>query len=324
MLSKLWHLIGGDHAKFWPGNAAEAAGHLNSLSLYLLILSAFFIIGIFTLMIVFVIKYRRRHPDQLAFAVKDNLRLEIIWTLIPFLLIMVVFAWATKDFLYLSSPPSKAEAIYVTGKQWMWKFEHEDGLTENNELHVPVDRDIQLVMTSTDVIHSFFIPAFRMKYDVLPGRITHAWFHATVSTQEHLLCTQFCGADHSLMVGTVTTLAPADYAAWAKQAHAGQQSAQTLSRTGEALFKSKACTSCHDSASDPENKWSPSLHSLYGSKVKLANGQAITADEQYIRRSILIPAADQVAGYPSDMPPYAGQLSESDLFALIAYIRSLR
>jgi cytochrome c oxidase subunit 2 len=315
MKNELYHIW--QTARFMPEGHSGFSSELNSLSLYLLVVSVFFIIAIFSLMIFFAIYYRRRTPDQLAYEVKESVALEITWMAVPFLIILVAFAWGAKLFFKMETPPKNAELIYVDAKQWMWKFEHEDGSREINNLHIPINRDIHLVMISQDVIHSFFVPAFRMKFDVLPGRYTQAWFRTSELGDSHLVCTQYCGTDHSLMIGTVIAQSPQAYEQWKNEMKTHQTLSQNAIRDGESLFRSKACINCHNSPS-----LAPSLNGLYMKPVHLQDGRTVLADELYLRKSILEPASDIVAGYGPSMPTYAGQLSEEEIGALISYVRA--
>jgi cytochrome c oxidase subunit 2 len=227
-----------------------------------------------------------------------------------------MFVWAANLYFDISTPPTDTLEVSVIAQQWMWKFQHADGQREINELHVPANRPVKLLMTSQDVIHSFFVPAFRVKQDVLPGRYTTLWFEATKTGEYHLLCAEYCGTDHASMTGTIIVMDPAQYQNWLSQNQAGE----TLASAGEQLFLQLGCESCH--RRDDSGR-GPSLVGVYGSSVTLANGQTVTADENYIRESILQPQAKIVAGYEPIMPTFEGQVSEADLVQLISYIRSL-
>jgi cytochrome c oxidase subunit 2 len=226
---------------------------------------------------------------------------------------MVMFAWGAKVYVNLERPPADAMVINVVGKQWMWKLQHPEGVREINTLHIPVGRPIKLVMTSQDVIHSFFVPAFRTKQDVLPGRYTTSWFEAKQKGRFHIFCAEYCGTDHSKMIGEVVAMEPAEYQAWL----AGTVSDVPPAVAGEKLFYSYNCQTCH-------GQRAPTLAGLYNRRVRLADGSTVLADDNYIRESILNPAAKIVAGYPGSlMPTYQGQLTEDQLLELIAYIKSL-
>jgi len=235
---------------------------------------------------------------------------------IPFLILMVMFAWGAKVFFVAFRPPSDAEEYFVVAKQWMWKFQHPQGKREINDLHVPVGQPIKLTMTSEDVIHSFFVPAFRVKADVIPGRYTTVWFEATKPGAYRLHCTEYCGAEHSLMGGTVYVMEPQAYEAWLAE---GTPTDNRL-LTGEELFAKCVCNTCHypDSAAR-----APILYGIFGEQAQLADGSSVLVDENYLRESILNPAAKIVAGYQPLMPTFKGQVSEEELIQLIAYIKGL-
>lgn len=298
----------------FPTQASTLAPEVDLLYLFLIAVSAFFTILIFFVVLFFAIRYRRgTRADRTE--PKEDLRLEITWIVIPFLLTMVMFAWGAKVYFEQRRPPADALDIYVTGKQWMWKFQHMEGRREINELHVPLGRPVRLTMTSVDVIHSFFVPAFRTKMDVLPGRFTTLWFQATKAGRFHLFCSQYCGTLHSGMVGYIVVQDPVQYQEWlAGESHA------PLAERGEALFNRLGCAGCHRGA---DRTRGPRLEGLYGSKVILQGADPVVADEPYIRESILDPRAKIVAGYSPIMPTYQGQIGEEALYELIAYIKSI-
>jgi cytochrome c oxidase subunit 2 len=229
---------------------------------------------------------------------------------------MVMFFWGAKVFFQITRPPANAIEIYVTAKQWMWKLQHEDGHREMNELHVPIGQPVRLTMASEDVIHSFFVPAFRFKRDVVPGRFSTAWFEATKPGKYHLFCAEYCGTRHSNMIGWIYAMTPADYQAWL----AGGTPGETLASAGAKRFVEQACNTCHG---EQKGSRGPSLTGLYGSTVRMQSGQTIVADEAYIRESIVNPQAKLLEGYPPIMPTYQGLISEEGLLQLTAYIKSL-
>jgi cytochrome c oxidase subunit 2 len=292
---------------------AESIDHLY---FYLLLVSAVFSILIFTLVIVFAVKYRRR-PERLhATPTGQNVPLEIAWMAIPLGLCMVMFFWGARLYTALYRPPSDALDVYVVAKQWMWKLQHAEGASEINELHVPVGRPIRLTMTSQDVIHSFFVPAFRVKQDVLPNRYTTLWFQATRPGEYHLFCAEYCGTKHSGMTGRVVVMGEHEYQAWLS----GGISQGSLAGGGHRLFLSLGCITCHTGRSDAR---CPRLEGLFGTEVKLKDGSVVVADEAYIRESILDPRAKIVSGFEPVMPAFRGRLSEEDLIQLVAYVKSL-
>src|SRR5882724_2583440 len=296
--------------------ASATAVHLDYLTLYLLVVAAIFSTLIFALIFFFAIKYRRRSNHERPVEVHGALTLEIIWTVVPFILMMVMFVWGVNVFFEMSRPPDDAMNVYVVGKQWMWKTQHLEGQREINELHVPLGRPVRLTMTSEDVIHSFFMPAFRVKKDVLPGRYTSMWFEPTKLGTFHLFCAQYCGAFHAGMIGAVIVVEPDEYERWLM----GGMQGESMEAAGERLFRENGCITCH--LSDGTGP-APSLLGLYGNTVHLTNGQTLIADDAYIRESILSPAAKVVNGYKPVMPSFQGQLSEEQILNLVAYIRSL-
>ena len=302
---------------FFPERASTMASRVDALFFFLLGVSGFFSVLIATLIIVFAVKYRRSAKAEPNPAPKGVLALEITWTVVPFLLTMVMFVWGASIFVAMSRPPDDALQAYVVGRRWMWKVQHIDGRREIDQIHVPVGQSVKLTMTSEDVIHSFFIPAFRVKQDVVPGRYTTLWFEATKPGTYHLFCAEYCGTQHSHMIGQVIALEPAAYQAWLAGAGAGQ----SMEAAGGALFEQLGCPSCH--RNDTEGR-GPMLVGLYNRVVKLQDGRQVVADDGYIRESILNPGAKVVAGYQPIMPTFQGLVSEEGLLQLLAYIKSLQ
>jgi len=301
---------------FFPEAASEQAASVDGLYFFLVAVAAFFTVLIALLVIVFAVKFHRKKDDEVGAAIHGSLALELLWTIIPLGITMVMFVWGAQVFFHLTRPPKGAMEIYVVGKQWMWKAEHTDGAREINELHVPVGRPVKLIMGSEDVIHSFFIPAFRVKADVVPGRYNTLWFTASKAGTYHLFCTQYCGTKHSNMIGWVTAMDPADYQAWLS----GGSSGGTMADAGAKLFQDLSCSTCHTDASQGRG---PSLKGTYGHQVALQGGQTATMDDAYIRESILEPQAKVVAGYQPIMPTFQGLVTEEQLLQLIAYVKSL-
>jgi cytochrome c oxidase subunit 2 len=301
----------------FPKQASTLSRSVDRLFLFEIAVAVFFSVLIFGLILVFAIRYRRRSDAERPRAILGDLRLELVWTLIPLGLTMVMFGWGASLYFRATHPPAGAMQITVVAKQWMWKFQHPTGQREIDTLHVPVGQPVELLMTSEDVIHSLFIPAFRVKKDVLPGRYTTLWFQATRPGRYHLFCTQYCGTGHAGMIGWVYALQPADFEAWL----GGRRvSLESPVERGRALFQRLGCVTCHIQAA-PER--CPRLEGLYGKTVKLTTGGTVVADEGYIRESILEPQAKIVAGYQAVMPTYTSQLKEEDVLDLIAYIKSL-
>ena len=301
----------------FPERASSLASRVDGLTFYLLAVTAFFTLLIFALVAVFAVRYRRRADRPMAEGVRTSTLLEIAWMAIPLGLTIVMFVWGARLYFWAYRAPSNATDVYVVGKQWMWKLQHPEGVSEINELHVPLGRPVRLIMTSQDVIHSFFVPAFRIKQDVLPGRYTTTWFEPTRAGEYRLFCAEYCGTKHSGMTGRVVVLDEARYERWL----AGGTSGESLAAGGQRLFQSLGCATCHAGETQLRG---PRLENLFGRKVQMRDGQTVVADEAYLRESILDPGARIVAGYEPVMPVYRGQVSEEDLLKLIAYIKSLR
>jgi cytochrome c oxidase subunit 2 len=300
----------------FPVQASTFAGQVDAIYFFLIAISVFFCALIFGLVIYFTVKYRRRSEGERPPAIHIDMRLEIIWTVIPFILVMISFAWGATVFLNMSQPPENAIEIRAVGRQWMWKFQHPGGGREINELHVPVGTPVKMLLASEDVIHSFFVPAFRVKMDVVPGKYTAVWFEATREGEFHLFCAEYCGTLHSGMIGRVVAMRPVDYQRWLTE----QGSAEPLAVTGERLFHQRGCAACHQT---PANDLGPSLLGLFGRRVQLASGESVVANDEYVREAILNPHAKIVAGYEPTMPTFQGQLSEEALHQIIAYLKSL-
>jgi cytochrome c oxidase subunit 2 len=288
------------------------AGTVDGLAWYLLLYSAFFTLLIFGLIIFFCIKYRRRSEAPPPFIPSSNL-LEVAWSVIPFGMALVAFVWGAKIYMDEGHVPPDSMEVDVVGKQWMWKLQHPEGRREIDELHVPVGRRVMLKMTSEDVIHSFYIPAFRIKQDVIPGRYTYQWFQATKIGEYHLFCAEYCGTFHASMVGRVIVMEPAEYQQWLQ----GGAHSDSMAEGGRELFERMGCAACH-------GQQAPTMAGLYNSQVQLSDGRTVKADDNYLRESILSPSAKITAGYPPIMPTFKGQISEEQILQLIAYIHSLQ
>jgi cytochrome c oxidase subunit 2 len=301
----------------FPESASSAAGQVDTLYFFLVVLSAFFVILIFGLVALFAIRYRRRYEGQKAVQIHGSTALEVAWTVIPFLLTLVLFGWGAGLYYRNARAPRNAIEIYVVGKQWMWKLQHPEGPREINELHIPAGVPVRMIMTSEDVIHGFYIPAFRIKQDVLPGRYTSEWFRATRPGEYHLFCSQYCGTEHSGMIGTVHVMEPSQYQSWLTSRPGGE----SMAVAGKQLFDRLGCSGCHRERGTSRG---PALAGVFGQEVVLEGGQRALADEGYLRESILNPRAKVVMGYQPVMPTYQGQLKEDQLLQLIAYIKSLR
>ncbi len=299
----------------FPERASSLAWQVDGLYFLLIAVSAFFTLLIFVLIFFFSVKYRQSaHPR--AEQIDGSLPLELAWTLIPLGISMIFFAWGSLIYFQEARPPKGAMEIYAVGKQWMWKFEHEGGQRELNQLHVPLDRDVRIIMSSQDVIHSFFVPAFRVKADVLPGRYTEVWFRPTKTGTYHLFCAEYCGTQHSGMIGEVIVMDQTAFQAWLS----GGGAEGSLASNGQQLFQQLGCSTCH--RFDTQGR-GPNLIGVFGKPVLLEDGRTIVADENYIRESILNPGAKIVSGFKPIMPTFQGQVSEENLMALVAYIKSL-
>ncbi|MGI9087404.1 MAG: cytochrome c oxidase subunit II [Chthoniobacterales bacterium] len=300
----------------FPESASNFGPQVEHIYLALLVLCSAVAFLVFVAILFFCIRYRRGSKVDRAPRKISAMKFEITWTVIPFFIFLGIFFWAADVFFGMSRPPANATEIYVVGKQWMWKIQHPDGRREINELHIPVGQPVKLIMTSQDVIHDFFIPDFRTKQDVVPGRYTTEWFTPTKPGKYHIFCSQYCGTDHSKMVGWVYVMEPAEHARWLAE----QPPADSLVALGERTFRYRGCSGCH--APNAAIR-APLLDGVYGRKVPLADGTLVTADEQYLRDSILLPNKQIAAGYEAIMPTFQGQISEEELNAIIAYLKSL-
>jgi len=296
--------------------AATIARPIDTLFFTMVGLCALVALAVMGAIVFYGIRYRRGSGADRSGAHSQSLPVELTWILVPFAIFVAVFLWSLALFARARTPPPDAQTVYVIAKQWMWKIEHPGGQREINALHVPLGEAVRLTMTSQDVIHSFYVPAFRIKQDVLPGRYTQLWFEATRLGSFPLQCAEYCGLDHARMGGRVVVLRPADYQVWLS----GHAAAGSLASRGAELFRSRGCSGCHASGAAIR---APPLAGLYGRPVPLADGRTVIADERYLRDSILLPGVAVVAGYRPLMPSFSGQLSEEDVLALIAYIKSL-
>ena len=302
---------------FVPESASTISGDVDALYFYISGVTVFFTLLISLVIIFFVIKYRRRNPFEIPRPIEGSTKLETLWSVIPLLIAISIFAWGAKVYFAQYRPPKNAIEVYVVGKQWMWKFQHTTGQREINELHVPVGRKIKLIMATEDVIHDVFVPAFRIKADVVPGRYTTEWFEATKPGRYHLFCAEYCGMNHSGMGGWVVVMEPAEFDNWLS----GNANSMSPAAAGQQMFESLGCVSCH--GANGEGGRGPALLGVFGSQVVLNNGQTVNADEGYIRESILNPQAKIVTGFGPIMPSFQGQVSEEQLLQLVAYVKSL-
>ena len=290
---------------------------MDLLYLFIFLVSAFFTVLVVALIGYFTVKYRRRTPDAVGADIHGSLSLELTWTFIPFILSLVMFGWGASLFFRLATPPANAMEIFVVGKQWMWKIQHPEGVREINELHVPMGRPVRITLGSEDVLHDFSLPAFRVKMDAVPGKLTTLWFEATQVGTYHIFCAEYCGTKHSGMIGQVIVMTPQDYEAWL----AGGRSTGSAVQNGERLFTDLACVTCHKPDASGRG---PSLAGVFGSTVTLTDGRKVVADENYLRESIMNSQAKIVQGYQGIMPAFQGMVTEENLMQLIAYIKTLK
>jgi cytochrome c oxidase subunit 2 len=303
---------------FIPESASTLSWKVDALYFYLSGVTVFFTLLISIVLIFFVIRYRRRTPYEIPRPVAGSHKLETLWTIIPFIISMTIFGWGASVYYEQYRPPRNAVEIYVVGKQWMWKIQHSTGQREINELHIPVGRKIKLIMTTEDVIHDFFVPAFRLKTDVVPGKYTTQWFEATKPGTYRLFCAEYCGMNHSGMIGQVVVMEPREFDNWLS----GNAGNTTPAVAGQQLYQSLGCVSCH--GANGEGGRGPTLAGLFGRQILLANQQTTRADEVYIRESIINPQAKLVEGFGPIMPTFQGQVTEDQIMQLLAYIKSLQ
>lgn len=298
-----------------PETASRHASQVDDLYIFLILVTLFFVSLICFSILYFVVKYRRGSPADRRGATDHNIPLEIVWSAIPLGLTMVMFVWGAKLYFDSHAPPRNAVVVNVVAKQWMWKFQHPNGRREINVLHLPLGRSVKLNMISEDVIHSFFVSEFRIKQDVLPGRYSALWFEPTKPGTYDLFCAEYCGTDHSRMIGKVIVQNPSQYADWLQG-----RTGEPADVAGKKLFERHRCGSCHTGKPGARG---PSLVGLFGRTVPLKGGGTVTADEAYFRESVLNPRAKVVAGFEPLMPTFAGQINEEGVLQLMAYIQSL-
>ena len=302
---------------FVPESASTISGDVDAVYFYISGVTVFFTTLISLVIIFFVIRYRRRNAFEIPRPVEGSTKLETLWSVIPLLIAMSIFVWGAKVYFAQYRPPHNALEVYVVGKQWMWKFQHSTGQREINELHVPVGRKVKLIMATEDVIHDLFIPAFRTKTDVVPGKYTTLWFEATKAGNYHFFCAEYCGMNHSGMRGSVVVMEPSAFDNWLS----GNANQMSPAAAGQSMFELIGCASCH--GANGEGGRGPALLGVFGSNVVLSNGQTIKADEAYLRESITNPQAKIVTGFGPIMPSFQGQVNEEQLLQLVAYVKSL-
>ncbi len=307
----------GSNLTLWLPAASDTAQRVDSLFFALLALTGLVALVIAILMIVFCVRYRRSARVDRSNAPQYNYPLELGWTFIPLAIFFGIFAWGATVYASFYRDPAGAMPVFVVGKQWMWKVEHPNGRREIDELHLPVGQPVRVVLATEDVIHSFYIPAFRLKQDAVPGRYTAFAFTPTRVGTYEMHCTEYCGTDHAHMGGRVFVMAPEAFERWLA---VGKEDG-TMAQRGFDAFRRHGCSGCHDPRSSVH---APDLTGLYGKEVHLEDGRTIVADEAYIRDSIMLPKKDVVAGFEPIMPSFAGQVSEEEILDIIAYLKSGR
>jgi cytochrome c oxidase subunit 2 len=299
----------------FPAEASTIAPYTDALYFFLILMTIVGMVLVVALVLGFSVMYRKE-KSPVATQIEGSTLLEATWTIIPLAIFLVTFVWGALLYFRIYNPPTNAMNIYIVGKQWMWKAEHPGGQHEINSLHIPTGRPVQLTMISQDVFHSFSIPDFRVKREVIPGRYSTVWFNATEPGTYHLFCTQYCGTAHSAMIGQIVALSPDDYKKWTEQSTSGT----SLAQNGERLYSSMGCNSCHNGSAAARG---PSLAGVYGSKLQLTNGSQVLVNDAYLRDAILNPSQHVTAGYAPIMPTYQGQISEEGLIDLVEFIKNL-
>ena len=310
-----------------PDSASNFANSVDNVILFVTVLSVFFFVLISAFLIGFSIKYRRKSENDETPYITGNELMEIIWTVIPSILLMVIFAWGYIEFKKLRTPPSDAMEVNVIAKQWLWQFDYYDGKKSLNELYVQQNRPVRMIMRSDDVLHSFFVPAFRVKMDVLPGRFTQLWFTPTKAGTFDLFCTEYCGSGHSSMLAKVNVLSPEAFARWERGDELEDGGTEVASNVppaerGQKLYSQRGCNACH--SIDGVDGVGPTFKALFGKNEKLQDGSTVKVDENYLLESIYEPQAKLVEGYQPVMPAFKGILSEKETTAIIEYIKTLK
>lgn len=301
----------------FPEEASDGAAQVDWIFLALFALSALLVVLLFVAITFCLIRYRATSNANRKMSMAGHNLVEATWSLIPMLIFIGLFVWGAIVYVHARNAPKDSLTVYVVGLQWYWDIRHADGPHEVGELHVPLNQPIRLVMTSQDVIHDFYVPAFRTKMDVVPGKYTEEWFRPIKTGRFRVFCNQYCGTKHGQMLAWIDVMKPSDYQAWLADANTR---GENIVETGARLFRAKNCSSCHGENSSVS---APSLNNIYNRPIPLTNGKFVVADDEYLRDSILHPAADVVAGYRPIMPNYQGQISEPDIIAIVAYIKSL-
>lgn len=301
---------------FWHAGVSPYGGDVDLLFAGLVALSGLVLALLFFLLALFCVRYRAGNDVDRENHEAKSWHWEVGWTAASLVGFLGLFIWGAAVFLKIYQTPAEEQAVFVVAQQWMWKVQHAGGQSEINALHIPVNRPVKLVMASQDVIHSFFIPALRLKHDVVPGRYQSIEIEVRQPGSYHLFCAEYCGTDHSAMIGEVVALEEADYARWLRE----QGPASPLAQEGGQLFRELGCSGCHGAGSAVR---APPLEGLYGRPVPLADGGTVVADDKYLRDSILLPRSQIAAGYEPVMPSFEGRINEQQLLRLVAYIKSL-
>jgi cytochrome c oxidase subunit 2 len=304
-----------------PEPASTLAPDTDNLYLFITLVSIFFFVLIAGLCGLFVWLYRRRRPNELTPHLTHNTALEVAWSVIPLLILVIIFFWGFHGYMRASVAPGDALEIQVTAKKWLWQFEYPNGTRTLNELHVPVNKPVKLVMTSEDVIHSFFVPTFRVKHDVLPNRYTEIWFTPTKVGKHQVFCTEYCGKGHSDMLAKISVDDEVTYNKWLEE---GDESMKTmpLAELGKLVWETAGCATCHSLDGTPGQ--GPSWKGIFGAQHKMSDGSVVTVDANYIRESILEPQKRLVAGYEGIMPSFQGVLRERQILGVIEFIKTLK
>ena len=316
-------LAPGEGTVWLPDQASTAAPQSDVVFYFIYWISVFFFVLIVALMVYFAIRYRRRTPGQRATGTAThNTALELTWSIIPLILVLIMFYMGFRGFMDMVNPPGNAMEVYVNARKWSWSFTYPNGHVDN-ELHVPVDQPVRLILNSVDVIHSFYVPAFRLKKDAVPGRYNTAWFESPKPGEYIALCAEFCGTSHSDMWARVIVHEPGLFEQWMDEASDPfKGGTRSFAEVGEMMYIKHACNTCH--TIDGSRHTGPSFKNLFGLEHEMANGERLVTDENYIRESILNPQARIVKGYDPVMPTYKGQIKEEEIKALIEYIKTLK
>lgn len=312
------------HDLLLPPAKSTVADQTDALFYFVNMSSLVLTIGLMGVIIYFIFRYRRKSEDEVTPLITHNNKLEVTWAVIPLIMTLAIFGWGYQVFMDQQVVPDDAYEVQVNAQSWIWQFQYENGAQSNGELHVPADRPVKLIMSSNDVIHSFFVPDYRIKKDIVPGQYTEIWFNVPKPDTSIIFCTEYCGTGHSDMLGEVIVHEQDDFDTWLAQNSGGASQPDDMppAEWGEQISQEYACNTCH--STDGSEMTGPTWQGLFGHEVQLEDGSTVTADENYIRESILEPNAKVVEGYPPVMNTYKGQLNEDQINALIEYIKTLK